>query len=105
MPIRAFEEGDPALPLSLIPAFDIVDLASGSCSRDLKHSSGCIYYVDDGAGTVLDVAQGIETQLSQGAMVHIERYSRYRFEAADDRPLVLIGGPGPTGFNAYDQQL
>ncbi|WP_315927617.1 hypothetical protein [Mesorhizobium sp. SP-1A] len=105
MSVRAFEEGDPAVPLSLIPEFEIIDLASGACTADMKHSAGSIYYVDDGAGAVIDVTKGIQTPLSEGTVVHIERHSRYRFEAADDQPLVLIGGHGPTNSGANEQHL
>ncbi|WP_315927619.1 hypothetical protein [Mesorhizobium sp. SP-1A] len=81
--------------------FNVLDIKAGSQTIDLQHPSDSVYYVRAGAGVVIDIATGRATQLAEGTMLHIDRGDAYRFEAASNHDLLVIGGPCPADERLY----
>lgn len=86
---------------ALYRTFQVLTLKPGDRTVDLTHPSDSAYYVSAGAGDVVDLTTGERQALAEGAMLHIDRGDRYRFETEDTRGLVLIGGPCPADPALY----
>lgn len=78
-------------------SFRRIDLLDGGATVSLRHAADSVYYVIAGAGTIIDVASGVEYPLGEGTMVHIDAGDGYRFRAAPGGELKLLGGPCPAG--------
>jgi hypothetical protein len=81
--------------------FNLIELAAGASTVDLRHASDCVYYVDRGRGAVRDLSDDSLIPLTEGAMLHIDKGDGYRFET-DDAELTLIGGPCPADPALYE---
>lgn len=62
-------------------SFQWLVLEHNACTIDLSHTSDCVYYVIEGAGSIVDAAAGSRFDLTEGHMVHIDAGDRYRIEA------------------------
>lgn len=76
-----------------------VELHNGAMTRPLRHSGEAVYYLHLGAAIALDVDLDEEYVLREGAMVHVDPGTTYRFFALDYA--VLLGGPCPTDATMY----
>ena len=65
-----------------------------------RHPSEAVYYVATGSGTVEDPDAGTHDVIVEGAMIHVEPGTAYRFAAGADG-MVLIGGPCPPDPALY----
>lgn len=81
--------------------FHVIDLEQNDKTIDLAHPSDSAYYVAAGSGVIADLVSGERMPLIEGAMVHIDKGDRYRFEAAATAGLKLIGGPCPADPQLY----
>lgn len=75
-------------------------LEPGGATVELRHPGEAVYYVVDGAATVHDGAMASAQDLLQGAMVHVEPGTPYRFVAGPDGA-DLVGGPSPADPALY----
>jgi mannose-6-phosphate isomerase-like protein (cupin superfamily) len=80
---------------ALYRTFQIIDLASGDRTVELKHPSDAVYYVVGGSGSVVDAVTGQSQSLIEGAMVHIDAGDSYRLVNAGAGVCRIIGGPCP----------
>jgi hypothetical protein len=78
----------------------VISLETGATTVELRHPSDCVYYVLNGAGSILDLASGISNPLAEGAMVHIDAGDTYRLSAGTETFRVL-GGPCPADPRFY----
>jgi quercetin dioxygenase-like cupin family protein len=75
-------------------------LQPGDRSVTQRHDQEAVYYVKTGGGSVRDPDAGTSERLVEGAMIHIEPGTRYRFEAGGTG-LELLGGPCPPDPALY----
>jgi quercetin dioxygenase-like cupin family protein len=72
----------------------------GDCETvDLHHPSDAVYYVLSGKGRV--VAEAQESELGEGAMIHIDVRTHYRLHAGSGG-MTVVGGPAPADPALYD---
>ncbi len=78
----------------------------GSCMTDeLVHANAeAAYFIVQGSGRVTDTGSGEPFALRSGKMVHLDAGTRYRFEADDGEPMIVIGGPCPPDPSLYGDQ-
>lgn len=79
----------------------LIQLAGGSRTTELRHRSDSVYYVIDGLGGITDLDTGETTDLAEGAMVHIDGGDGYVFHAVSASGLKLVGGPCPADESLY----
>jgi quercetin dioxygenase-like cupin family protein len=72
-----------------------IRLAPGARTIPLRHAMEAVYYVMNGAGTVVDPDDPTPRWLVVGAMVHIEPGTRYVLEAGPPG-IEILGGPCPA---------
>lgn len=77
----------------------LIDLQTGDRTVDLSHATDAVFYVMKGAGTVIDARSKSSSELTEGAMVHIDAGDRYRFES--NPGMILLGGPCPADEELY----
>jgi mannose-6-phosphate isomerase-like protein (cupin superfamily) len=78
----------------------VIALDAGAATIELCHTSDCVYYVLNGAGSIRDVVSGDQNSLGEGAMVHIDAGDRYQLRA-DAEPFSVLGGPCPADPQFY----
>jgi mannose-6-phosphate isomerase-like protein (cupin superfamily) len=88
---------------ALYRTFQVFDMESGAKTVDFKHLSDSVYYVVTGGGEVVDTVSGKRADLTEGAMVHIDRGDGYRFETKAG--MRIIGGPCPADPTLYAHLL
>jgi mannose-6-phosphate isomerase-like protein (cupin superfamily) len=76
-------------------------LGAGARTAPQTHDGEAVYYVIDGAASILDIATGERADLAAGAMVHVDPGTTYRFESTL-APTVLVGGPCPPDPAVYN---
>jgi quercetin dioxygenase-like cupin family protein len=76
------------------------ELGAGARTLPQRHDGEAVYYVVDGAASILDLSTGDRAALGAGCMVHVDPDTTYRFEAT--LPAVLVGGPCPPDPATYD---
>ena len=81
-------------------SFQLLALEHNARTVDLSHASDCVYYVIEGAGSIVDAAAGWRFDLGEGHMVHIDAGDRYRIEAGASG-IKVIGGPCPADPSLY----
>jgi mannose-6-phosphate isomerase-like protein (cupin superfamily) len=81
-------------------SFQLLALEHNARTIDLSHTADCVYYVIEGAGSVVDAAAGSRFDVGEGHMVHIDAGDRYRIEAGS-AGIRVIGGPCPADANLY----
>jgi mannose-6-phosphate isomerase-like protein (cupin superfamily) len=81
--------------------FNIIDLAAGDTTRDLRHAAECIYYVERGDGAIRDLEDDSTQGLREGSMIHIGMGDAYRLEAGA-RGMRLVGGTVPVDPAFYE---
>ncbi|MGV7030870.1 hypothetical protein [Methylobacterium symbioticum] len=81
--------------------FHLISLDLSGKTIPLQHSSDSVYYIVSGKGTVTDVAAGVVSELTEGAMVHIDRGDTYMFAADGISGMRLLGGPCPADPDLY----
>jgi mannose-6-phosphate isomerase-like protein (cupin superfamily) len=79
----------------------ILTLEGGARTIPLNHPSDSVYYVVSGSGSVIDLASGEISPLSEGAMVHVDAGDSYRFSADKSQGIKLLGGPCPADESLY----
>jgi mannose-6-phosphate isomerase-like protein (cupin superfamily) len=79
----------------------IITLARGARTIRLNHGSDAVYYVMNGAGSIVDLASKEVFPLIEGSMVHIDAGDAYQFMASDDRDIKILGGPCPADESLY----
>ena len=77
------------------------ELGAGACTAPQCHDGEAVYYVVDGAVSILDLATGERAVLDAGSMVHVDPGTTYRFESSQP-PTVLVGGPCPPDPAVYN---
>jgi hypothetical protein len=116
--VVSLDAGCPALPLvegegravaliwpgmgAALRSLHRIELAAGAATVPQRHPMEAVYYVERGSGTVLDPDGAGRDAIAEGAMVHIEPGTAYRFVAGPDG-LVLLGGPCPPDPALYAQ--
>jgi quercetin dioxygenase-like cupin family protein len=73
-----------------------LELGAASTTVELAHSGEAVYYVVDGAATVVEhlLATQVRHELVEGSMFHVAPGSRYAVESAEGAR--LVGGPSPV---------
>jgi quercetin dioxygenase-like cupin family protein len=66
----------------------------------LQHPHDAVYYVAAGEGEVTDVPRNETQALIEGAMVHVDAGTLYRF-CAHEPGAELLGGPAPADPSLY----
>jgi len=79
----------------------VIRLEAGSATVTLRHPNDCVYYVAEGSGAVVDLADGTRSTIAEGAMVHIDKGDGYRLEAGADGGMTVLGGPCPADPALY----
>lgn len=85
-------------------SFNLIELAPGARTVDLRHDEESAYYVRAGSGAVRDLDGDAAQDLVEGSMIHIGAGDAYRFEAGTEG-LVAIGGTVPVDPGFYSQYL
>jgi mannose-6-phosphate isomerase-like protein (cupin superfamily) len=80
-------------------SFQLLSLQQNARTISLCHASDCVYYVIEGAGTIV-AAGGQGFDVGEGHMVHIDAGDRYSIEAGKGG-IKLIGGPCPADESLY----
>jgi mannose-6-phosphate isomerase-like protein (cupin superfamily) len=81
-------------------SFQLIELQHQARTISLRHGSDCVYYVMNGAGCIIDLADQSRIDLVEGHMVHIDAGDCYRIEAGD-AGLKVVGGPCPPDPDLY----
>jgi quercetin dioxygenase-like cupin family protein len=77
-----------------------ITLAPGARTTELRHPMEAVYYVVEGSAAAVDLADGSRQELVEGAMVHVDPGTPYRFEAVEGT-VELVGGPCPPDPALY----
>jgi mannose-6-phosphate isomerase-like protein (cupin superfamily) len=75
-------------------------LTAGAGTVELVHPSDAVYYVIEGAGSVLDAATSEAQDLRTGAMFHVDAGTTYSVRAGGGG-MQLVGGPAPADDALY----
>jgi quercetin dioxygenase-like cupin family protein len=78
-----------------------IELAHGARTITLRHPAEAVYYVIEGSGHAFDLDAGQQQALRPGSMVHIEPETTYAL-GADERGILLVGGPSPPDPALYE---
>jgi mannose-6-phosphate isomerase-like protein (cupin superfamily) len=81
-------------------SFQFILLHSNARTICLRHASNCVYYVIEGAGCIVDEADGLRIDLAEGHMLHIDAGDSYRIEAGGEG-IKVVGGPCPPDDSLY----
>jgi quercetin dioxygenase-like cupin family protein len=76
-------------------------LSPGARTVALSHPSEAVYYVIEGAGSVLDRSTGEAQALRAGSMFHVDPETVYVAEAGG-AGMELVGGPAPADPSLYE---
>ena len=81
-------------------SFNLISMKDGTSTIPLTHPSDCVWYVMEGGGAIVDLANGETVPLAEGTMLHIDAGDRYRIVAGAGG-LRVLGGPCPADDALY----